>query len=67
MKRKSVKKHKGWLDRKLTNASFRKGFEKKLQALRRYDILNAFGTIEFRKGWDYKKDRRAPWLTNLPE
>jgi Arc/MetJ family transcription regulator len=29
-----------------------------IQRRRQSEILNARGTIEFRKGWDYKKDRR---------
>lgn len=30
-----------------------------IQRRRQRKILKALGTIEFRKGWDYKKDRRA--------
>ncbi len=29
-----------------------------IQRRRQRDILKAVGTIEFRKEWDYKKDRR---------
>ncbi len=29
-----------------------------IQRRRQRDILKALGTIEFRKRWDYKKDRR---------
>lgn len=29
-----------------------------IQRRRQRKILKALGTIEFRKGWDYKKDRR---------
>jgi Arc/MetJ family transcription regulator len=29
-----------------------------IQRRRQRNILKAFGTIEFRKDWDYKKDRR---------
>ncbi|BFU89598.1 MAG: DUF2191 domain-containing protein [Nitrospira sp.] len=29
-----------------------------IQRRRQRDILKALGTIEFREGWDYKKDRR---------
>ena len=29
-----------------------------IQRRRQRGILKALGTIEFRKGWDYKKDRR---------
>jgi Arc/MetJ family transcription regulator len=29
-----------------------------IQRRRQRHILKALGTIEFRKGWDYKKDRR---------
>ena len=29
-----------------------------IQRRRQRDILKSLGTIEFRKGWDYKKDRR---------
>jgi len=29
-----------------------------IQRRRQRDILKAVGTVEFRKGWDYKKDRR---------
>jgi hypothetical protein len=29
-----------------------------IQRRRQRSILKALGTIEFRKGWDYKKDRR---------
>ncbi len=29
-----------------------------IQRRRQRRILKAFGTIDFRKGWDYKKDRR---------
>lgn len=29
-----------------------------IQRRRQRDILKALGTIKFRKGWDYKKDRR---------
>ena len=29
-----------------------------IQRRRQRNILKALGTIEFRKGWDYKKDRR---------
>lgn len=29
-----------------------------IQRRRQREILKARGTIEFRKGWDYKKDRR---------
>jgi Arc/MetJ family transcription regulator len=29
-----------------------------IQRRRQRDILKALGTIEFRKAWDYKKDRR---------
>ena len=28
-----------------------------IQRRRQREILKALGTIEFRKGWDYKKDR----------
>ena len=30
-----------------------------IQRRRQRKILKALGTIEFRKGWDYKKDRRG--------
>ncbi|HEV8327092.1 MAG TPA: type II toxin-antitoxin system VapB family antitoxin [Nitrospiraceae bacterium] len=29
-----------------------------IQRCRQQEILKSLGTIEFRKGWDYKKDRR---------
>ena len=29
-----------------------------IQRRRQREILKSLGTIEFRKGWDYKKDRR---------
>ena len=29
-----------------------------IQRRRQREILKALGTIEFRKGWDYKKNRR---------
>jgi len=29
-----------------------------IERRRQRDILKALGTIEFRKGWNYKKDRR---------
>ncbi|MFY4730715.1 type II toxin-antitoxin system VapB family antitoxin [Nitrospira sp. BLG_2] len=29
-----------------------------IQRRRQRDILKALGTIEFREGWNYKKDRR---------
>ena len=29
-----------------------------IQRRQQREILKSFGTIEFRKGWDYKKDRR---------
>lgn len=29
-----------------------------IQRRRQRKILKALGTVEFRKGWDYKKDRR---------
>jgi Arc/MetJ family transcription regulator len=29
-----------------------------IQRRRQREILKSIGTIEFRKGWDYKKDRR---------
>jgi Arc/MetJ family transcription regulator len=29
-----------------------------IQRRRQREILKGLGTIEFRKGWDYKKDRR---------
>ena len=29
-----------------------------IQRRRQREILKSVGTIEFRKGWDYKKDRR---------
>lgn len=30
-----------------------------IQRRRQRAVLKALGTIEFRKGWDYKKDRRG--------
>ncbi len=30
-----------------------------IQRRRQRDILQALGTIEFREGWNYKKDRRG--------
>jgi Arc/MetJ family transcription regulator len=29
-----------------------------IQRRRQREVLKTLGTIEFRKGWDYKKDRR---------